>query len=190
MSDSRLKSLKRRFVVLKNNQLSFYRTAKTISKGEDPLMTIAVSDIISVAKICQQGSTYAFQLVTQSAKYHFMTESERGQRERKDNSRMGHHIKRRSTLRDLATRCAPVEASISGWMTRVRCGHSKRVYASLVRHKLMFFKNAEDTVPCGFTQLKGARIMDKQKMSSDEYSGSSDEQEPRQEFTISQKRHL
>ncbi|KAK6048812.1 PH domain protein [Cooperia oncophora] len=77
MSDSRLKSLKRRFVVLKNNQLSFYRTAKTISKGEDPLMTIAVSDIISVAKICQQGSTYAFQLVTQSAKYHFMTESER-----------------------------------------------------------------------------------------------------------------
>ncbi|VDM82184.1 unnamed protein product [Strongylus vulgaris] len=27
MSDSRLKSLKRRFVVLKNNQLSFYRTA-------------------------------------------------------------------------------------------------------------------------------------------------------------------
>ncbi|PIO74912.1 PH domain protein [Teladorsagia circumcincta] len=138
MSDSRLKSLKRRFVVLKNNQLSFYRTAKTISKEEDPLMKIAVSDIISVAKICQQGST----------------------------------------LRDLATRCAPVEASISGWMTRVRCGHSKRVYASLVRHKLMFFKNSEDTVPCGFTQLKGARIMDKQKMSSDEYSGSSDEQNP------------
>ncbi|PIO53682.1 hypothetical protein TELCIR_24975, partial [Teladorsagia circumcincta] len=62
MSDSRLKSLKRRFVVLKNNQLSFYRTAKTISKGEDPLMKIAVSDIISVAKICQQGSTYAFQV--------------------------------------------------------------------------------------------------------------------------------
>ncbi|PIO58418.1 hypothetical protein TELCIR_20148, partial [Teladorsagia circumcincta] len=51
-----------------------------------------------------------------------------------------------STLRDLATRCAPVEASISGWMTRVRCGHSKRVYASLVRHKLMFFKNSEDTM--------------------------------------------
>uniref|UniRef100_A0A7I5ECQ7 PH domain-containing protein n=1 Tax=Haemonchus contortus TaxID=6289 RepID=A0A7I5ECQ7_HAECO len=175
MSDSRLKSLKRRFVVLKNNQLSFYRTAKTNAKGEDPLMKIVVSDIISVAKICQQGSTYAFQLVTQSAKYQFMTESERTTHEWVTTLNA---VIKGSTLRDLATRCAPVEASISGWMTRVRCGHSKRVYASLVRHKLMFFKNAEDTVPCGFTQLKGARVMDKQKMSSDEYSGSSDEQNP------------
>lgn len=173
MSDSRLKSLKRRFVVLKNNQLSFYRTAKHIAKGEDPLMKIAVADIISVAKISQQGSTYAFQLVTQSAKYQFMTESERTTHEWVSTINA---VIKGSTLRDLATRCAPVEASISGWMTRVRCGHSKRVYASLVRQKLMFFKNAEDTVPCGFTQLKGARIMDKQKMSSDEYSGSSDEQ--------------
>ncbi|WKY09264.1 hypothetical protein Q1695_001990 [Nippostrongylus brasiliensis] len=184
MSDSRLKSLKRRFVVLKNNQLSFYRTAKHIAKGEDPLMRIAVSDIISVAKITQQNSTYAFQLVMQSAKYHFMTESERTTHEWVTTLNT---VIKGSTLRDLATRCAPVEASISGWMTRVRCGHSKRVFASLVRHKLMFFKNAEDTVPCGFTQLKGARIMDKQKMSSDEYSGSSDEQNSEKSPQLSQK---
>ncbi|KIH45289.1 PH domain protein, partial [Ancylostoma duodenale] len=136
-------------------------------------MKIAVADIISVAKITQQGSTYAFQLVTQSAKYQFMTDSERTTHEWVTTLNA---VIKGSTIRDLATRCAPVEASISGWMTKVRCGHSKRVYASLVRHKLMFFKNSEDTVPCGFTQLKGARIMDKQKMSSDEYSGSSDEQ--------------
>lgn len=175
MSDSRLKSLKRRFVVLKNNQLSFYRTAKHISKGEDPLMKILVSDIISVAKICQQGSTYAFQLVTQSSKYNFMTESERTTHEWVTTLNA---VIKGSTLRDLATRCTPVEASISGWITKVRCGHSKRVYASLVRHKLMFFKNSEDIVPCGFTQLKCACIMDKQKISSDDYSGSSDEQNP------------
>ncbi|ETN87087.1 PH domain protein [Necator americanus] len=146
---------------------------KHITKGEDPLMKIAVADIISVAKISQQGSTYAFQLVTQSAKYQFMTDSERTTHEWVTTLNA---VIKGSTIRDLATRCAPVEASISGWMTKVRCGHSKRVYASLVRHKLMFFKSAEDTVPCGFTQLKGARVMDKQKTSSDEYSGSSDEQ--------------
>ncbi|KAJ1365167.1 MyTH4 domain [Parelaphostrongylus tenuis] len=103
MSDSRLKSLKRRFVVLKNNQLSFYRTAKYISKGEDPLMKILVSDIISVAKICQQGSTYAFQLVTQSSKYNFMTESERTTHEWVTTLNA---VIKGSTLRDLATRCA------------------------------------------------------------------------------------
>ncbi|KJH48097.1 PH domain protein [Dictyocaulus viviparus] len=176
MSESRLKSLKRRFVVLKNNQLSFYRTAhfqKQISKGEEPLLKIAVSDIISVAKICQQGSTYAFQLVTPSTKYHFMTESEKNTHEWVN---ILNTVIKGSTLRDLATRCAPVEASISGWMTKVRCGHSKRVYASLVRNKLMFFRSPDDTVPCGFTQLKCACIMDKQKISSEEYSGSSDEQ--------------
>uniref|UniRef100_A0A158PB80 PH domain-containing protein n=1 Tax=Angiostrongylus cantonensis TaxID=6313 RepID=A0A158PB80_ANGCA len=171
MSDSRLKSLKRRFVVLKNNQLSFYRT-KHISKGEDPLMRILVSDIISVVKISQQGSTYAFQLVTQSSKYNFMTESERATHEWVS---ILNAVIKGSTLRDLATRCAPVEASISGWITKVRCGHSKRVYASLIRHKLMFFRNSEDTVSFGCDRLEQSIIS---KISSDDYSGSSDEQNP------------
>uniref|UniRef100_A0A1I7XL24 PH domain-containing protein n=1 Tax=Heterorhabditis bacteriophora TaxID=37862 RepID=A0A1I7XL24_HETBA len=166
--------------------------AKNISKEEDSLMRIPITDIVSVSKISQQGSSFAFQvryilanklfqlfililqLVTSSCKYQFMTESERTTHEWV--TLLNSAIKG-ATLRDLATRRAPVDASISGWLTRARCGHSKKIFAALVAHKLMFFKNIDDMVPSGIVCLLGARISDKNKGSSDEYSGSSDEQQ-------------
>lgn len=49
-------------------------------------------------------------------------------------------------LRDIASRSAPLDAAISGYLTRVRCGHSKKLYAALVGHKLMFFRTPDDNV--------------------------------------------
>ncbi|CAI4223269.1 unnamed protein product [Auanema sp. JU1783] len=172
MSDTRLKSLKRRFVVLKNNQLSFYR--KSASREEEPLMRIQISDVKSVTKIQQQGCSYAFQIITSSGKHTYMTENERTTQEWV--AVLSAAVKG-ATLRDLASRCAPLDASISGIVTRVRCGHSRRVYAALVNHKLMFFKNPDDNVPSAFLYLQGARVSDKLRASSDDYSGSSDEQQ-------------
>lgn len=80
-----------------------------------------------------------------------------------------------STLREMASRVTPIDASISGWMTKVKCGHSKKVFAALVNQKLMFFKNSNDLVPNGFLCLQGSQISEKHN-GTEEYSGSSDEQ--------------
>ncbi|PAV76278.1 hypothetical protein WR25_09976 [Diploscapter pachys] len=171
MSDSRLKSLKRRFVILKNGQLSFYRTMKNHTREEDPLMKWSIADIKTVTKIHQQGAAYAFQIVTPAAKMNFMTDSEKTTHEWV--TLLSAAIKG-ATLREMANRIAPIDASISGWMSRVRCGHSKRLFAALVNSKLMFFRHQDDIVPHCFLHIQGARVSDKQDV--EEYSGSSDEQ--------------
>ncbi|CAD6198043.1 unnamed protein product [Caenorhabditis auriculariae] len=172
MTDSRVKSLKRRFVVFKNGNLSFYRSSKNGMREEEPLLKIAVTDIKSVVKINQQGAAYAFQLVTSTDKFNFMTESEKTTHEWV--SVLSAAVKG-ATLREMASRVTPLDASISGWMTRVRCGHSKKVFAALVGQKLMFFKNSHDMVPSGFLYVQGAQISEKND-GLEEYSGSSDEQ--------------
>ncbi|PAV92124.1 hypothetical protein WR25_05816 [Diploscapter pachys] len=171
MSDSRLKSLKRRFVILKNGQLSFYRTMKNHTREEDPLMKWSIADIKTVTKIHQQGAAYAFQIVTPAAKMNFMTDSEKTTHEWV--TLLSAAIKG-ATLREMANRIAPIDASISGWLSRVRCGHSKRLFAALVNSKLMFFRHQDDIVPHCFLHIQGARVSDKQDV--EEYSGSSDEQ--------------
>ncbi|CAJ0960893.1 unnamed protein product, partial [Mesorhabditis belari] len=178
VSESRLKSLKRRFVELRNGQLSFYRTQKNQSRDEEPLARIALTEIKSVTRMAQCGGNYAFLLVTGTQKFQYMTESERATEE-------WIHVLTQAikgaTLRELATRTTRLEASISGILQRVRCGHSKRLFASLSQHKLMFFKSPDDTVPTSFLSLQGAHICEKQKTESDEYSGSSDEQQQKEQ---------
>ncbi|EFP11081.1 CRE-MAX-1 protein [Caenorhabditis remanei] len=170
LTDSRIKSLKRRYVIFKNGHISFYR--KHGNRDEEPVTKINIADIRSVSKIEQQGAAYAFQLVTATDKMNFMTESEKTTH---DWVTILTAAIKATTLREMASRVTPIDASISGWMTRVKCGLSKKVFAALVNQKLMFFKNSNDLVPNGFLCIQGAQISEKQN-GTEEYSGSSDEQ--------------
>uniref|UniRef100_A0A8R1HYD3 Uncharacterized protein n=1 Tax=Caenorhabditis japonica TaxID=281687 RepID=A0A8R1HYD3_CAEJA len=170
LTDNRIKSLKRRYVLLRNGQLHFYR--KHGSRDEEPVTKLNVADIRSVSKIEQQGAAYAFQLITATEKMNFMTESEKTTQEWV--TTISAAIKA-TTLQEMASRVTPIDAAISGWMTRVKCGISKKVFGALVNQKLMFFKNSNDLVPNGFICLQGAQICEKHN-GPEEYSGSSDEQ--------------
>lgn len=50
------------------------------------------------------------------------------------------------TIREMVSRSTPLDASISSFVTRVHCGHSKKLFAALVQHKLMFFRSSDYTV--------------------------------------------
>ncbi|CAJ0585991.1 unnamed protein product, partial [Mesorhabditis spiculigera] len=187
LSESRLKSLKRRFVELRNGTLTFYRTQKNMARDEEPLLRIPVSELKSVTRI--PGNPYALQLMTATQRLQYQTDSEKGTEEWV--SLIGQAI-RGTTLRELASRTSRIEATISGVVQRVKCGHSKRLHAALAGQKLLFFKNPEDTVPTSFVELQGARVCEKQKGPSEESSGSSDEQsrterppQKRKEYTVS-----
>ena len=77
------------------------------------------------------------------------------------------------TIADLAQRSRPIEAELAGWVVKVKHGHQKRYYAQLTGDKLLFFKKPEDKIPSSHQNLRGARICEKNKGSSDEYSASS-----------------
>ncbi|VDN18480.1 unnamed protein product, partial [Gongylonema pulchrum] len=76
MSDSRLKSLKRRYFVLKDGFLSLYRTQKNHAKSEEPLIRIAVSDIRSVTKLVNKMG-YGLQITTANGQHCYAAETVR-----------------------------------------------------------------------------------------------------------------
>uniref|UniRef100_F1KT42 Pleckstriny domain-containing family H member 1 n=1 Tax=Ascaris suum TaxID=6253 RepID=F1KT42_ASCSU len=172
MTDSRLKSLKRRYFVLKDSNLSLYRTQKNYMKGEEPLVRIAVSDIRSVTKISTKMGN-GLQILTSNCRHCYTGESEKVTEEWLTvlNQNM-----RSVTISEVSQRATALNSLISGYVLKAKCGISKRFYASVIDSKLLFFKNAEDRIPCSHMFLKGAHICEKSKGSADEYSGSSDEQ--------------
>lgn len=62
MSESRLRSLKRRFVVLRNGQLDFYRAAKNQARDEKPTMTLPLANIRSITRVSTKSGGQGFQV--------------------------------------------------------------------------------------------------------------------------------
>uniref|UniRef100_A0AC35EXY0 PH domain-containing protein n=1 Tax=Panagrolaimus sp. PS1159 TaxID=55785 RepID=A0AC35EXY0_9BILA len=62
MSDNRLKSLKRRYVVLKNSEMKFYRTQKHLIRDENPTMTIKMRDVKNISKVSSKSGGNGFEV--------------------------------------------------------------------------------------------------------------------------------
>uniref|UniRef100_A0A0N4VGJ2 PH domain-containing protein n=1 Tax=Enterobius vermicularis TaxID=51028 RepID=A0A0N4VGJ2_ENTVE len=186
MTDSRLKSLKRRYFVLRDGYLALYRAQKNYLKGDEPLVKIAMSDIRSVTKVTNKFGS-GLQIVTINAEYCYCGESEKITEEWL--SALNRNV-RSTVISEVSQRALSLNAQTSGYIVKAKCGSSKRFFASVIDDKLFFFKNPEDRVPYSQLFLKGAVISEKAKNSSDEYSGSSDEQSDHQDsrgldYTIS-----
>lgn len=63
MSDNRLRSLKRRYVVLKNAQLKFYRTQKHLLRDEAPTTVINLRDVKTVSKAYTKSGGHGFEVI-------------------------------------------------------------------------------------------------------------------------------
>lgn len=172
MSENRLRSLKRRFVVIKNTRLDFYRTAKNQLRNESPSMSILLDNIQSITRVTTKSGSNGIQINTTQDTLRYHAENDKAT---EDWFNTINHALRQLTISQMAQRSRPVNTSLSGWVTKVKHGHQKRFFAALVDQKLLFFKKEDDKVPCSQVFLAGAKICEKSKGSSDEYSGSSDE---------------
>ncbi|KAM3717125.1 Pleckstrin [Dirofilaria immitis] len=172
MTDNRLKSLKRRYFVFRNDFLALYRTQKNHLKNEEPLIRIAVPDIRSVTKLVNKMG-YGLQITTASSEYCYAAESDRATDEW---IAVLTRSLRTATISEVSQRAIGLNADINGYVIKVKCGSTRRFFASVVNNKLLFFKSSDDRVPCSHIYLQGAHICEKIKTSADESSGSSDEQ--------------
>ncbi|CAD5232293.1 unnamed protein product [Bursaphelenchus xylophilus] len=173
MSDNRLRSLKRRYIVLKNNKLDFYRTVKEKMKNEPPSRTIQLSDVVAVNRVTSKTGTHGIQICIDNDKLKYHAENDKVTEEWF--TTISQCLKQ-LTINELSQKATKVEAILSGWITKVKHGHQRKYFAALVGQKLLFFKKSDEKLPCSHIVLQGCAISEKSKGSSDEYSGSSDEQ--------------
>lgn len=173
MSENRLRSLKRRFVVLKNNRLDFYRTAKNQLRNEPPSMSIPLENIQSITRVTNKSGTNGLQITTAQDTLRYHAENDKAT---EDFFNTINHSLRQLTINEMAARARPSHKILSGWIIKVKHGHQKRFFASLIDQKLLFFKKEDDSVPNSQIFLQGARVCEKSRGSSDEYSGSSSDE--------------
>ena len=62
LSENRLRSLKRRYAVLKNSELKFYRTQKHLLRDESPVMVLKLRDIKNVSKVFSKAGGNGFEV--------------------------------------------------------------------------------------------------------------------------------
>ncbi|KAI6190189.1 hypothetical protein M3Y97_00089700 [Aphelenchoides bicaudatus] len=180
MSESRLRStLKRRFVVMKNTRLEFYRTAKNQLRNEAPTTSIPLENIQSITRVTTKSGVNGFQICTANDTLRYQAENDKATEDWFNAINCG---LRQLTINEMAQKTRPT-GSLSGWIIKVKHGHQKRFFAALMGQKLLFFKKQEDNVPCSQVFLQGARVCEKSKGSSDEYSGS-DEDPTNNEFAL------
>ena len=70
---------------------------------------------------------------------------------------------------------------LQGWLTKVKHGHSRRVWCLLVGKMFVYFKNPSDINPAGQINMRDSRVEEVEHISSDSDSDETDEnrtQEP------------
>ncbi|VDN28764.1 unnamed protein product [Gongylonema pulchrum] len=145
---------------------------KNHAKSEEPLIRIAVSDIRSVTKLVNKMG-YGLQITTANGQHCYAAETVRATDEW---IAVLTHSLRDATISEVSQRATCLNTEVSGHVIKAKCGNAKRLFASVVEDKLLFFRSSDDRVPCSHICLKGAHIYDKLKNAVDESGGSSDEQ--------------
>uniref|UniRef100_A0A0N4ZVT4 PH domain-containing protein n=1 Tax=Parastrongyloides trichosuri TaxID=131310 RepID=A0A0N4ZVT4_PARTI len=174
MTDNRLKSIKRRYFVLKNGYLTIYKTQKCMNRDEGICMHIPMKDIKNIVRISSKNNVKGIQITTNDAVLRYHGDSDLVTEEW---FLVLTQSLRNATICDLSTREKAIPSIISGWVHKVKNGHQRRHYVSLVDQKLLFFKKSDDKIPTSHIYLHGAFVAEKgrNKMSSDEYSGTSED---------------
>uniref|UniRef100_A0A0K0DWL9 PH domain-containing protein n=1 Tax=Strongyloides stercoralis TaxID=6248 RepID=A0A0K0DWL9_STRER len=174
MTDNRLKSIKRRYFVLKNSYLTIYKNQKSMTRDEGLCMHIPMKDIKSIVRIISKNNIKGIQITTNETTLRYHGDSDLSTEEW---FLILTQSLRNATINDLSTREKAIPSIICGWMYKVKNGHQRKHYVSLVDQKLLFFKKYDDKIPTSHIYLHGALVTEKSrsKLSSDEYSGTSED---------------
>ena len=117
LTDNRLRSLKRRYAVLREHQLDFYRTAKNFARNEAPSLSLALAELSAVTRVTSKGGHRGFQIANARDTWRYCGESDRA-----TEAWIGalSAALRTATLNELAARPAPPTAALVAGYVRVR----------------------------------------------------------------------
>ncbi|KAG8186143.1 hypothetical protein JTE90_022731 [Oedothorax gibbosus] len=170
----KLKTWRRRWFVLKNGTLSYYKQQNDV--GRKPQGQIMLDD---VSRVNRADGASTFEVATSKRTYILTADS---------NLTMEEWVK---VLQNVIRRNAnnlPIskddyKPSIQGWVTKVKHGHSRKCWCSLVGRMFLYYKTPNDTKPLGQINMRDARVEEVLHVSD------SDEEDPddsmaKSEYTI------
>ncbi|CAN7938127.1 unnamed protein product [Ixodes hexagonus] len=172
----KLKTWKRRWFVLKNGALRYYKSqGDTMRK---PRGQIILDDVCRVTR--SEGAA-TFEIATGKRSFYLSAES---------TSTMEEWVKvLQCVLRRNATRLLlskeDHKPAIDGWLTKVKHGHSRRCWCSLIGRTFLYFKTPNDTTPLGQISMRDVHVEEVVHVSdSDEEEAGREGPVGRSEYTV------
>ncbi|GAB6021120.1 hypothetical protein CHUAL_003752 [Chamberlinius hualienensis] len=172
----KLKTWRKRWFVLKNGVLSYYKSQSDIHRKPQGQITID-----EVCHVTRADGAATFEVSTAKKTYYLTADSIATMEEW---VRVLQNVLRRNATKLLLSK-EENKPTISGWLVKVKHGHSKRVWCVLIGKMFLYFKTPNDTTPIGQINMRDARVEEVEHVSdSDEEDNDTEMKNQRFEFTV------
>jgi hypothetical protein len=146
----RLKTWRRRWFVLKDGVLTYYKSQSDVNKSK-PRGQISLD---KSCRILTAGDSGTFQIITgNNKKVYYLTADSVITLE--EWIRILNSVLKRNAVFHIREDQKP---TIEGYVVKVKLGHSKKCWCALYGRFLVYFKSANDKVPINQIDLKGAKV--------------------------------
>lgn len=173
----KLKTWKRRWFVLANGTLRYYKAQSDV--GRKPRGQIALDEVCRVTRA--HGAT-TFEIATEKRSFYLTADCTSTMEEW---VRVLQHVLR---SRQLGGGHPGGEArpTVDGWVTKVKHGHARRCWGALVGRTFLYFRTPADTSPLGQIPLRDARVEEVLHLSDsdNEEGGGAKGEEQAASFTV------
>ncbi|XP_055011875.1 LOW QUALITY PROTEIN: pleckstrin homology domain-containing family H member 1 [Boleophthalmus pectinirostris] len=148
---AQIKAWKRRWFVLRNGEILYYKSPSDVIRKPQGQIELNSSCRIIRGEGCQ-----TFQLITEKKTLYLTADSP---------SILEEWIRVLQNLLKVQT-CSSFSLQTTakpmarGWLTKVKHGHSKLVWCSLVRKVFYYYRNKEDKLPLGQLQIRDASVQE------------------------------
>ncbi|XP_039560827.1 pleckstrin homology domain-containing family H member 1 isoform X4 [Passer montanus] len=147
---SQVKTWKRRWFVLRNRQIMYYKSpSDVIRKPQGQL------ELNSSCQIVRGEGSQTFQLVTEKRTYFLTADSPNILEEW---IHVLQSVLRVQVSGPVGVPHSDAKPTVKGWLTKVKHGHSKLVWCALIGKTFYYYRNHEDKCPLGHLPLRESKV--------------------------------
>ncbi|CAK6431981.1 unnamed protein product [Pipistrellus nathusii] len=147
---SRVKTWKRRWFVLRQGQILYYKSPSDIIRKPQGQV-----ELNSRCQIVREEGAQTFQLISEKKTYYLTADSPCLLEEW---IRVLQRLLKVQALGPPALPQGGTKPTVKGWLTKVKHGHSKLVWCALVGRTFFYYRSHEDKRPLGHLPVQDARI--------------------------------
>ncbi|XP_076358962.1 uncharacterized protein CG43867-like [Tachypleus tridentatus] len=170
----KFKTWRKRWFVLKNGVLSYYKSQSDVNRK--PQGQITLNEVCRVNRV--EGAA-TFELCTEKRIYYLTADSATTMEEW---IKVLQKVLRRHATRLLLSK-EENKATIEGWLTKVKHGHSRRCWCVLIGRIFLYFRTPNDPTPMGQINMRDSRVEEVVHV-SDSDEEEEEEMMRKSEFTV------
>ncbi|KAJ8401154.1 hypothetical protein AAFF_G00387360 [Aldrovandia affinis] len=146
---SQVKAWKRRWFILKNSEILYYKSPSDVIRKPQGQM-----ELNSSCRIVRGEGAHTFQLITEKKTFYLTADSPNILEEW---IRVLQNVLKIQASSPIAVESA-AKPTVRGWLTKVKHGHSKLVWCSLIGKVFYYYRNQDDKFPLGQLRIREAGV--------------------------------